>query len=374
MFKEGFPSISIKLFSNYDAWLENLFLELGATFITTTIRDELSGVSEGLLQFYDVGRLHALMTGDEIVQISLGNESTGGTLTRMYGVKHSSVSIDQKGDSIILLNLVPIHLSREKKFGRVFYPDVKDSITAMIDSIYINTPLLKPSINGIGVHVPSVPWVLGYKEYTDFSRDNGISTQNETFCFIWEDMRGININDYSNMISSEAKNFIIGEPKQIGQYSKDLEFPLAYDVEWLTKSNGYVRSTYDDCTYYTHSFLDKHSTRIVTGDGTNSVFLTRSGGYANQQYRNGYEEYNRMHTMSQYDGYLKFTTIGNFNLFPLDKINLYDLKNQFITNFYVDCVIHEISNNTSYTHVYCFTNSKPLVDIKDIRIKNELKD
>ncbi|HAX2909439.1 TPA: hypothetical protein JWI84_003076 [Escherichia coli] len=42
----GFPNVSIKLYEDYTAFSENRFVELGATFITMTLRDSLRGVKE----------------------------------------------------------------------------------------------------------------------------------------------------------------------------------------------------------------------------------------------------------------------------------------------------------------------------------------
>ena len=55
------------------------------------------------------------------------------------------------------------------------------------------------------------------------------------------------------------------------------------------------------------------------------------------------------------------------------KINFVDLKDQFRTDFYIDEVIHEISNNTSITNLYMFTNGSALEPVDLIKVKNELK-
>ena len=71
MQREGFPNISIRLYEDYDAWLEHRFVELGATFTTLTMRDGLYGSNEGLLQFYDAKNLHTKMDGEQIIQVSV---------------------------------------------------------------------------------------------------------------------------------------------------------------------------------------------------------------------------------------------------------------------------------------------------------------
>ncbi|WWS25172.1 hypothetical protein vBKpnAMK6_00218 [Klebsiella phage vB_Kpn_AM_K6] len=53
----GYPNISIKLYSGYDAWLANRFVELAATFITLT--PTTVAVEHGLLYLLGItGVLH----------------------------------------------------------------------------------------------------------------------------------------------------------------------------------------------------------------------------------------------------------------------------------------------------------------------------
>lgn len=363
-------TVSVKLFENYDAWLENRFLELGATFTAITIRDSMN-LNEGLLQVYDSRNLHVGLTGNEIIQIS---GSSSKSMNRIYGIKHNSVSVDSKGDNLITFNLIHIHKLKRLKFSRSFYPDAKDTLDEMIDIIYRNTPLLRPLLNGIGINVPKVPWVLEYSDYINFSKEHGISSANDSFPFIWEDVNGINIYDHKTLLDRTAIAFKAGEPSMVGQFVDSLEKPIAYDIEYLTKNNPFIRNAFGNCTYYTHSFLDKDTTRIIAGDGHNSVLLTRSGGYSQQQYRNGYEEYTRMHTMSQYDSYIKFTTIGNYELTPGLKVNIFDDKNQFMENMFIDDVVHEITTTKHFTHIYCFATSYNTDNVEETKIIKDLED
>lgn len=362
---------SIKLYRDYDAWLDNIFLELGASFITMTIRDSMQ-VNEGLIQIYDDRSIHTGLTGNEIIQISIGDVLE--PINRVYGIKHSNMSIDSKGDSVITFNLITIHNLKRSRFSRVFYPDAKDSIQEMIKVLYKYQPLLQPKINGIEIHVPKVPWVLEYKDYIDFSKEHGISKINDSFCFIWEDIRGINIYDHETLINRTPVDFIAGEPSTVGQFIEDLEYPVAYDIEFLTKNNAFQRNAFSNATYHSHSFLDKTSSSIITGDGTNSISISRSGGYADQQYRNGFEEYTRIHVTSQYDSYIKFATRGNFNLTPGLKVNIYDTKNQFLSSMFIDDVVHEISSDDSFTYVYCFSSSYKQNNINEIKTIKNLED
>lgn len=371
--REGYPNISIKLYQDYDAWLEHRFVELAATFTTLTMRDGLYGRNEGLLQFYDAKNLHTKMDGEQIIQISVGNANTQRTQTRIYGCKHFSVSVDSKGDNIITIQLATIHSLEDLKFSRMFFPSVQETLTEMIGVIYQDRPLIAPPINGINVYVPNVPWCDNINQYMSFVRDMGLAVDSDKFVFVWEDIDGIEIMDYEMMIAQEPINFVVGEPRLIGQYVQDLETPIAFDFEWLVKANQHSRKPYENSTVYAHSFLDKSATRVTFGEGQNSILVSRSGAYSEATYRNGFEEAQRLITMTQYDGYAHCKTFGNFELTPGDKINFYDPKNQFQYDFYVDEVIHEMSNNTSITNLYMFTNGKAIKVEEPPKVKNELK-
>lgn len=373
MQREGFPNISIRLYEDYDAWLEHRFVELGATFTTLTMRDGLYGSNEGLLQFYDAKNLHTKMDGEQIIQISVKNANSERTQTRIYGSKHFAVGVDSKGDNIITIQLAPIHFLENLKFSRMFFPSVQETLTEMIGVIYQDRPLLAPPLNGINVYVPNVPWCDSMDRYMEFVREVGMAIESDKFVFVWEDIDGLSIMDYEFMVNQEPINFVVGEPRLIGQYVQDMDTPIAFDFEWLTKANQHSRKPYENATIYAHSFLDKNATRITFGDGQNSILVSRSGGYSDYTYRNGYEEADRLVTMAQYDGYARCKVYGDFELTPGDKINFYDPKNQFQYDFYVDEVIHEVSNNTSITNLYMFTNGKPIKIEEPPKVKNELK-
>ncbi|QPI13298.1 baseplate hub subunit [Salmonella phage vB_SalM_ABTNLsp5] len=373
MQREGFPNISIRLYEDYDAWLEHRFVELGATFTTLTMRDGLYGSNEGLLQFYDAKNLHTKMDGEQIIQVSVKNANSERTQSRIYGSKHFAVGVDSKGDNIITIQLAPIHFLENLKFSRMFFPSVQETLTEMIGVIYQDRPLLAPPLNGINVYVPNVPWCDSMDRYMEFVREVGMAVESDKFVFVWEDIDGISIMDYEFMVNQEPINFVVGEPRLIGQYVQDMDTPIAFDFEWLTKANQHSRKPYENATVYAHSFLDKNATRITFGDGQNSILVSRSGGYSDYTYRNGFEEADRLVTMAQYDGYAHCKVYGNFELTPGDKINFYDPKNQFQYDFYVDEVIHEVSNNTSITNLYMFTNGKPIKIEEPPKVKNELK-
>lgn len=371
--RAGFPNVSIKLYQDYDAWLSNRFVELGVTFTTLTMRDGLYGHNEGLLQFYDAKNLHTKMDGEQIIQISVANANTQRTLSRIYGCKHFSVGVDSKGDNIITIQLAPIHNIENLKFARTFFANASQSINEMISVVYQDRPLIAPPVDSLNIYVPKVPWCSNIAKYYDFVRDTGLAVDSDQFVFVWEDILGIRFMDYQQMLAQKAKKFIVGEPRLIGQFINQLENPIAFDFEWLTKANQHTRHPMTNVTIYAHSFLDKDVTRITVGNGQNSVLVSRSGAYSEQIYRNGYEEALRLGTMAQYDGYAHVKVFGDFELCPGQKLNFYDKKNQFGFDFFVDEVIHEISNNESITNLYMFTTGKPLTIVDPIKVKNELK-
>lgn len=371
--RPGFPNLSVKLYENYDAWLDNRYLELAATITTLTMRDGLFGRNEGILQFYDSKNLHTKMNGDQIIQVSVANSNSNKTFNRIYGCKHFAVSVDQKCDNILAIQLGPIHEIINLKFSRCFFNDAGESIKEMLGVIYQDMPHLTPPINSINTYVPRVPWTSNLKEYIEWVREISLAVESDQFVFVWEDIYGINMMDYAFMIAQEAVQMVVGDPRTVGQMVDELKYPMAYDFEWLTKANRFTRNPMANATFYAHSFLDNTIPRIVTGDGHNSVLVSRSGGYSELTYRNAYEEALRLGTMSQYDGYATCKLTGNFELTPGTRIAFADPKNQFLTYFYVDEVVHEVSNNQSLTTLYMFTNGQALQPVEPIKVKNELK-
>lgn len=372
--RPGYPNLSVKLYQDYSAWQENRYVELAATITTLTMRDSLYGRNEGILQFYDTKNIHTKMDGRQIVQISVSNSNTPLQVrTRIYGCKHYSVSVDSKGDNIIAIELGTIHSIENLKFGRPFFRDAGESIREMLGVIYKDRALITPPINTINAYVPDIPWTSTFDDYLAYVRELGLATASDKFVFVWQDILGVNMIDYDTLIGQEGIKMVVGEPNTVGQYIQELEYPLVWDFTWMTKANQFTRDPIKNATIFAHSFLDTSIPVIVTGDGDNAILVSRSGGYSEMTYRNGFEEASRLQTMAQYDGYAKCTTTGNFNITPATKIIFVDQKNQFKSEFYVDEVIHELSNNNSQTHLYMFTNSMVLEPVNPVKVKNELK-
>lgn len=372
MQKPGYPNVSIKLYESYDAWKENRFVELGATFTTLTIRDGLFGRNEGMLQFYDNKNIHTKMDGEQIIQISLSNANTNDVFNRIYGIKHFATSVDEKGDNIIGVDLAPLHIVEHLKFSRAFFANATESIQEMIRVIYAKRAEIAPKVDGINVYVPKVAWVNDIEMYMDYVREIGMAVESETFVFAWEDMAGIHLQDYKQISEQEARKMVVGDINQIGTFVQSMDVGLAYEFVWLSKANRYDRNPMENVTIYSHSFNDKEIQCVTQDEGANSIYVTRSGGYSDMTYRNGYEEAIRLLTMAQYDGYAQCKAVGDFTIRPGMKINFGDQKNQFKTDFYVDEVIHEISNNSSVTNMYMFTNGKALKPVEIEKIKNEI--
>lgn len=359
--RQGFPNVSIKLYQDYNAWLENRFIELASTFVTMTLRDGLvSGVNEGLIQIYETKSLHTNMTGDEIFQISLATANTEVVYNRIYAVKHYSLSVDEKGDNVIIFSIGPMHTIQNFKFSRAFSNNAYDAINDMITYLYKDAPKCAPNIDEFNIRVPKTNWVLGVNEYFDFVRKHGMSVINEDIPLVWEDMTGLHISDFSTMVAAEPIEYVVTEPTLLGELNNAVSYKVCFDFEYQTKSNAYTRNPFRDVTYTAYSFFDKGIIQTTVGEGHNAVFISRSGAYLDQVYRDGLEEMKRRNTISQYDGYAKVKTYGDFSITPGMKLNFYDIKDQYKTDFYVDEVIHEISREQSITNIFMFTNTNPV--------------
>ncbi|UOX40571.1 baseplate hub [Aeromonas phage GomatiRiver_11] len=359
--RQGYPNLSVKLYESYDAWLENRFLEMAGAMISMTIRDGLmNGINEGLLQIMDTKSLQTMLSGNELIQISVKTANTDYTYNRIYGVKHLSASVNSKGDNIITFQLGSVHSVANLKFSRALGNNAQDSITEMINYIYRGREKIIPKFDAENTRVPGTNWVLDICKYFEFVRKYGQSVTLGEIPLLWEDMNGMHLSDFGKLNEQEPVQYVVSEPKLLGELVTTSPVRTCFDFEWLTKANGYRRNPMRNMSFYAHSFIDKQMTRVVTGEGENATMISRSGAYYDQVHRNGLEEYEKSLTFSEYDAYATAKTYGEFGLTPGTKLAFYDSKNQFRGEYFVDEVIHEISREQSLTNIYMFNNALAL--------------
>jgi len=357
MQRAGFPNASIKLYKDLDAWANNQYKELGATFITLTLRDSLmSGINEGLLQIYDNSLMHTTLTGNEIIQITLKTANQEISYTRVHSIRHFSVTIDKKGDNIITFQLNSYYKTN-LKFTRSFSNNAVDSVTEMLNYLYRDKQVLLPAVTPINIRVPKTNWCLGIVEYMQFIRDHGMSVDKASTPLVWEDMTGIHFSDVKTMQEQDYREMIVTDPEFVGTLS-NLTEQYVFDFEWQTKANPYMQNPYKNVSFYAHSCMDKRAVQTIIGEGHNSVAISRSGAYYDQVYRDGKEEYTRMLMLAKNDAYATAKTFGDFSIVPGLKLRFYDINNQLKGDFYVDEIIHEISREDSITNIYMFAASE----------------
>lgn len=358
MQRAGFPNVSIKMYRDYEAFLNSNYHELGATFVSMTIRDTLRGINEGLLQFYDPSAYHTKLTGHEIIQISLTSANTNEVRNRIYGVSHSSVSVDSKGDNILTFQMNSYHKVLNTKFGRSTETNALNNITSMMDAIYKDCPLWKPNLKGVNVFIPKCPWVWGVTEYQEFIRTRGQSVDNESFVYCWEDFDGLTILDHESIIKQEPRIAIVCDPMLYGQYSDMSEYLMVYDFDWQTKSSASTKNAFNNVTYSVLDLKSKQYNKIIVGDGDNAAHFIHGGAYGDMIYKNAHLEGTKLATFGQYDSYASCIAHGNFSIQPGQKYRFFDGKDQMKTDFIVDEVVHEICREQSLTHLHMFSNSE----------------
>lgn len=360
-----FPNLSIKLYDNMEMLPKKNYIELTPSVIVTTLRDTLFGVNEGILQFYDSRNLHTKLSGNEIIHISYTDQlNINKVINRVYAVRDFGVSTDNKGDNIIAMNIAPYHIVKNLSFSRAFMNDAKESIAEFMRVIYKGYDGLMPNINGENTFVPRVPWVGTYEGYCNYVRDIGIQVDTENFVFVWEDNNGINIKNVMN--DEPILQVLHGDPSKIGDFITHSKNPIASNIEYITKSNPHERLPFENMTYYSYAVHTKKIERVTTGEGQNTAFISRSGGYANLTFSNGYEELSRILTLAQYDGYIKFELTGNNALVlnPGAVITINDtVKDQFRNKrFIISEVVREIAQETSRVTIYAMSNSNTFQD------------
>lgn len=364
MQRTGFPNVSIKLYQDYEAFLGHRFIELGATFVTMTLRDSIRGVNEGLLQIYDNKAMHTKLTGREVIQVSLSTANTEEVFNRIYGISHSNVTIDQKTDNILTFQLKSYHSTLDLKFSRALTNNATTNVNNMLDAIYKDTPLWRPAFKSENVVIPKCPWTGTFNDYEEFIRTYGQSVDTSSFVYCWEDFDGITIAGYDTLLKNEPIQAVICEPRLIGQFMDMSPNLMVYDFEWQTKSNARVKNPFSNVTYTTIDFITKQYNKIVVGNGDNVAHFAHGGAYGELTYKNAYLEGTKLATLGQYDSYATATTHGNFSLRPGMMIRFFDEKQQVRNDFLVDEVIHEISREQSLSHIYMIGNSEALQEIK----------
>ena len=357
--RQGFPNLSIQLYLDYNAVLENKFTELSPALISMTMRDGLSsGLNEGLIQIYDDKTLHEKMTGDEFIRVVVGNANTSTKLERIYGIHHYSVTINNKNDNILTIQVGTLHHIDSMKFCKSLSNNAADSLTSMIETFYRDKKLLKPDINSINVRVPQTQWAGDIQTYKKFISLHGASVNAESFPLVYECINGIVITDNTAMMNKVSKEFVIVDPDIIGEFGNYGTLPIAFDFKWLTKSNPHKRNRNENITYYSHSFIDNTLRYNIVGAGFNTTLVERSGAYSQKIDKDGVEELTRDEVLTQSDSYAKVTVYGDFSIMPTDKIRFYDYKHQAYKDFHVDEVVHEMSREQSVTNIYMFNRTK----------------
>lgn len=353
MQKQGFPNITVQLYDDYNAYMDNSYIDMTPSLISLTMRDGLiSGINEGLLQVHDEADLHTKLTGEEFIRVVVSTANSEVIQTRVYSIARFSLSIDKKADNVITFQLNPYHLVNDIMYSRSLPNNAGNAMTSMMSALYADKPLIKPKTNFINIRVPATNWCGTLDEYKKFIGQHGMSVEKESMPMVYEWFDGIEITDYQTITEEDYLTFMMLDPDIVGSMGDFSENPILFDFEWLIKKNAHKRMTYEDMTYYVQDIKNKNLRFTVVGDGHDRHICQRSGAYEGKLDKVGQDENKRFTIMSKNEGYSKATIYGDFRIKPTQKIYILEPKTQTKQTFYVDEVLHEVSRTQSLTTLY----------------------
>lgn len=382
----GFPDIKIKVFPDYNHFLDDKYYDISNSYLKLNIKCTLSGELNGVIIVND-GENVINKSRDLIFRITVVHNITKKISEYIFGTTHNDLTILQNGGAVRQYNLVPFHNRSKRRFSRKLTNSAIESLEMLLDSLYVDFDLLKPKLEyddhdteegtenlsdlnkglderdvNIDAYVPSAVWVQGFDTYMKFISRKGLSSDNDSFTFCWYEEDKIRLLDFETIINQEPLKGMVVEEDLVGSLSVlfDDDVIPVFKYEFITESNISLKSNMLNASYLTTSTEKNGSFLEIIGTGETMVSIDRSGIYREMTYDNGYEEIVRSTTMNQYDSYAKFRTYGDTRLKPGMLIEITD-EDKLIKNVnIIDHVVYEYSQVESYTHVFLMSNSEDI--------------
>lgn len=391
----GYPNIEIRVYPTYDNYLQERYVDVSNSFLKFNLRENLRGLLTASLLVLDSNNIIE-DTSENIFRIVITNNINDERREFILGTTHNDLTILQDGSPARNYNLVPYHNKSPRKFCRRLTNSSIDSMNDMLDTLYTDVPMLRPTIeapnpsndevltdgaktipdaialSNVDAYLPSAVWVKSFDKYMTFVSDKGLSLENDNFVFCWYDADEIKIVDYETILGQVPLKGIFAEEKMVGMLADmyDLDIPV-FKYEFMTESNPYNRD-YNKNSFYVSTSNEKNGAyATIIGSGENFIPIDRSGTYREMTYANGYEEMFKNSILNQYDIYAKFRGYGDTRLKPGAIMEIEDELNLIKNIQIIDEVLHEFSQDFYYSHVFLLSHSK---DIEEFEIDQELND
>ncbi|WWQ13080.1 baseplate hub subunit [Morganella phage vB_Mm5] len=239
---------SIKVFTNYEMYENNRYVEVLPALISFSEKSILNGSSEALMQLYDTQLLYDLLD-KPIIQIQIKYNDTIEQFN--YGLEYSNVVTDEMNRSILRLNLAPVHSVYRRMFSKSFSNNATQVITECVDALYEYMPLIKPKLSSTNIRIPPACLSGTYDYIFNYIRDNGQSVEMSDWCYVWEDGSSIYMQNHYSMINQTP---LIG-------YKYNVNNPFVGDTILFTKAEYIMRTDnktdYQNTSFYSFSLDDK---------------------------------------------------------------------------------------------------------------------
>lgn len=374
LMKVGYPYLEVRFYPDYVQYTSDNHYNLTEAVISLNLEYSMDGKSNGLLQVYDEQNV-LKFTGDEIIYVSVADYRQSNRYTLIFGVDVVDMAVLESGSGVKTIMLVPFHNRESRRFNKKFDTNVQENLLEMVSDLYIGYEDIMPLIDSENIFIPTTLWVRSFDTYLEFIRKYGQYVDTDMFIHAWYDMRGIHLKPHNMIMEQEPKKLVVVQEDYLGEMAGLTDHDIiatSFVVPNLSKQR--FKKKYLNTNFVSLSSQNKDIYNNRFGTGESVEFINRSGNYEGMTYVNGFEEINRITTMAQYDTVTQFKTYGNFSVHPCDILEIDDEYELANPKHIVSKIIHEISNETSFTTIETISNYDELEEfdyVKEISSRYE---
>lgn len=374
LMKVGYPYLDVRFYPDYVSFVSDSHYMLTEAVISLNLEYSMDGTCQGLLQVDDEQNV-LKFTGDEIISVSVADYRQSNKFSSVFGVDVVNMAVLESGTGVKTIMLVPYHNRETRRFNKKFDTNVQENLLEMISDLYLGNEDIQPRLNSENIFVPETLWVRSFDTYLEFIRRYGQSVDTDMFIHAWYDFRGLNVKSHDSIMNEDPKTVVVTQEDYLGELAGVTDHDIiatSFVVPNLSKQR--FKKKFLNTNFVALSSQNKDIYNNLFGTGESVEFINRSGNYDSMTYVNGFEEIHRITTMAQYDTVTQFKTYGNFSVYPCDILIVDDEYALANPKHIVSKVIHEISNETSFTTIETISNYDELEEfdyVKEVSGQNE---
>lgn len=374
LMKVGYPYLEVRFYPDYVQYISDNHYKLTEAVISVNLEYDMFGACQGLVQVYDEQNV-LKFTGDEIIMVSVSDYRQSNRFTMIFGVDVVNMAVLESGSGAKTIMLVPYHNRETRRFNKKFDTNVQENLLEMTSDLYLGSEDIQPKILSENIYIPETLWVRSFDTYLEFIRKYGQSVDTDMFVHVWYDMRGLHVKSHETILNEKPKKLVVVQEDYLGELAGVVEHDIiatSFVVPNLSKQR--FKKRHLNTNFVSLSSQNKDIYNNIFGTGESVEFINRSGNYEGMTYVNGFEEIHRITKMAQYDTVTEFKTYGNFSVYPCDILEIDDEYELANPKHIVSKVIHEISNETSFTTIETISNYDELEEfdyVKEVSGQNE---